>query len=64
LAKKCWATFWVTFFTSSNGRPGGNGERSEKIWDRFYDFKNIFAEKFREKNSGFGPKTKLNYAKF
>jgi hypothetical protein len=32
-------------------------------WDRCYDFKNIYAEKFSEKFGVFDS-TKLNYAKF
>jgi hypothetical protein len=32
-------------------------------WDRCYDFINIFAEKFCEKNRRFGLKTKLNFKK-
>jgi hypothetical protein len=54
----------TVFFKCSRLKELYEWVKIRPIWDRCYDFKNIFAEKFSEKNCRFWLKTRLKYSKF
>jgi hypothetical protein len=54
----------LSFRNPTSSRSSGVSAGKDRTWDRCYDFKNIFAEFFDEKNWRFSLKTKVNYAKF